>query len=135
MPQSSGDDICTLERSITMAKILNAKSTIVVTGALLLASVAGISNAKAAQDGAPDAHEQARLLLQRPAITPASSAAATFATFTAQTVVPDAHEQARRLLSRGNTDAGKIPAAPGRVASLETATLDAHLQAERLLSR
>lgn len=121
-----------------MSKTLIAKPTLFAASALLLASLAGVHNVKAAEQsmpglGAMDAHEQARRLLVRPDIAPSGPMAAPMAISIPGPVMLDAHEQARRLLSRPEASGGT--GFEGAVLILKPEEVDAHTQAEHLLLR
>jgi hypothetical protein len=111
------------------------KSTIVATSALLLASVAGIHTAAAAQESAVDGHVQARTLLQRAEVTPGIPVVTLFATHSSETDALDAHEQARSLVAGSPLYSGDISTTGSTLASLEITTADAHGTAERLLQK
>lgn len=121
-----------------MSAKLIAKPVFIAASALVLASLAGVHNVKAAEQsmagsGAMDAREQARRLLLRPDIAPSGPMAAPMAISIPGSVLLDAHEQARRLLSRPEAAGGT--GFEGAVLILKPEEVDAHTQAEHLLSR
>lgn len=122
-----------------MSKTLIAKPTLIAASALLLASLAGVHNVKAEQSmpgfDAVDAHEQARRLLQRPAITASNLVAPQVAVRIAHPILLDAHTQARQLLLRPITGVGEGTGFEDAALILEPERADAHTQAEHLLLR
>lgn len=112
-----------------MSKTLTLKPAVIA----LSFAAAGALNAYAA----PDGHEQAQRILQRPAVTfnVERQAIASFAIV--RPVPRDAHEQARRLFERPLLSAGEDGARYEGTALIvkPEPAIDAHAQAENLLAR
>lgn len=116
-----------------MSKTLTFKPTAIALSVFF--ATAGVTNAYAA----PDGHEQARRLLQRPDVTANGERKASAVPAIVRVVPQDAHEQARGLLDRSLSSAKENGAryeyeGAALIVKPDEA-LDAHTQARNLLAR
>ena len=117
-----------------MFKTFIVKPSVITVSALLVASLLGIHNAKAAPSGYADPQQQARNLVQRGEVTASASSWTPVKVNVVRSVKLDAQEQARRLIAGPIAGSNDGPAYEGALLVLQPKGFDAHKQVEHVLS-
>ena len=120
-----------------MFKTFIVKPSVITASALLVASLVGVPNAKAAEQGGfgyVDPQEQARNLVQRGGVTESGSSQTPVIVNIVRSAKLDAQEQARRLIAGPIAGSNDGPAYEGALLVLQPKGFDAHKQVEHVLS-
>ena len=120
-----------------MFKTFIVKPSVITASALLFASLVGVHNAKAAEQGGfgyVDPQEQARNLVQHGGVVESGFSRAPSAVGIIRSVKLDAQEQARRLIAGPIAGSNDGPAYIGAMLILKSQEIDAHKQVEHVLS-
>ena len=115
-----------------MSKTFIVKPSVITVSALLLASVVGIHNAKAAPSGYADPQQQASNLVQWGEVS--GSSATPVIVKVVSSAKLDAQEQARHLIAGPIAGSNDGPVYIGAMLNLKSQKVDAQKQIEHVLS-
>ena len=117
-----------------MFKTFIVKPSVITASALILASLVGVHNAKAAPSGYADPQQQARNLVQHGDVTESGSSWKPVIVKVVSSAKLDAQEQARRMITGPIAGSNDGPAYVGAMLILKSQEVDAHKQIEHVLS-